>query len=671
MWRDWSVATKVSTAAFAIVSAVFLAFVLMVGFGVSRLAEAEAMREVADKTRLLGDAVEIVDADLRKQVATYARVFASGFPQGLEIDPATTVTVGAETVPTLSTGGKVLNLDFSVPDNFTKLTGVYATVFVRRGDDFVRITTSHKKENGERAIGTKLAQDHPGYRKVLDGQVYAGPANLFGNMYMTSYEPVRDAAGKVIAILYVGVSFEDSLRSLKDKVTALKLGESGQFYALEARNNKDLGKLLIHRKEEGTNVLAARDDAGAEYVKNMLEQKTGTLRYVLQGSERLVAFQHVPSWNMVVVGEALAAEVTQSALALSQRFAVIGLVLVALVAGLLYPLVVRLVKRPLEYALQVARTVAEGNLGSKIEARGKDEPGRLLDAMRYMNESLGDIVGNVRHGAMTMEATAMQLAEGNRDLASRTESQATSIEQTVASMAHLTEAVQRNSASAHQANTLAQSASEVARKGGAVVSQVVHTMQSIKASAQKIADINSVIDGIAFQTNILALNAAVEAARAGEQGRGFAVVATEVRTLAQRSASAAKEIKELIGASVEQVEAGDRLVADAGATMEDIVASVTRVTDIMREMQAAGDEQSAGIAQVGAAIAHMDQAVQSNAALVEQAAASAGTLEQEAAELTRTVQFFTLGEQEAVALHAVPGAQAPRRPAAEVRRLAA
>jgi methyl-accepting chemotaxis protein-2 (aspartate sensor receptor) len=395
----------------------------------------------------------------------------------------------------------------------------------------------------------------------------------------------------------------------------------------------------------------------------MLEQKTGVLRYQLGGEEHLAAFQYVPSWNMVIVGEALGAEVTHSALALRNRFAVIGLLLVAVVAGLLYPLTVRLVKQPLEHALQVARTVAAGNLGSHIEAVASDEPGKLLAAMKDMNDSLAHIVGRVRHGALMMESTATQLAEGNRDLASRTEMQASSIEQTVAAMAHLTQAVQRNSASAQQANQLAQSASDVARKGGAVVAQVVDTMATIKASAQKIADINSVIDGIAFQTNILALNAAVEAARAGEQGRGFAVVATEVRTLAQRSASAAKEIKELIGASVEQVEEGDRLVADAGATMEDIVASVTRVTDIMREMQAAGDEQSAGIAQVGAAIAHMDQAVQSNAALVEEAAASATTLEQEAVALTQTVQFFTLGahgQQGPAARPAVPGAPAPR-----------
>jgi methyl-accepting chemotaxis protein len=671
MWRDWSVASKVSAAAFAIVSTVFLVFVILVGAGVSHLAKEEAVREVADKTRLLGDTIEIVDADLRKQVGIYARVFASWFPQGLEVDAANTVTVGTETVPVISSGGKALNLDFTIPDNFTKLTGVYATVFVRRGDDFVRVTTSHKKENGERAIGTKLAADHPGYRKVLDGQAYAGPANLFGSMYMTSYEPIKNAAGQVIGILYVGVSFEDSLRTLKDKVKAMKLGASGHFYALESKPGKDLGKLLIHGKDEGANLLDAKDDGGAGYVRSMLEQKTGVLRYQLGGDEHLAAFQHVPSWNMVVVGEALAAEITQSALSLRNRFALIGLVLVAVVAGLLYPLTVRLVKQPLEHALQVARTVAAGNLGSHIDVKAADEPGRLLAEMKAMNDSLAHIVGRVRHSALAMESTATQLAEGNRDLANRTEQQAASIEETVATMAHLTEAVQRNSASAHQANTLAQSASDVARKGGAVVAQVVDTMASIKASAQKIADINSVIDGIAFQTNILALNAAVEAARAGEQGRGFAVVATEVRTLAQRSASAAKEIKQLIGASVEQVEVGDRLVADAGSTMQEIVASVTRVTDIMREMQAAGDEQSAGIAQVGAAIAHMDEAVQSNAALVEQASASANHLEQDAAGLAQAVHFFTLDEPGQAALQAVPGAPAPRRSASEVRRLAA
>ncbi|SFU87180.1 methyl-accepting chemotaxis protein [Pseudoduganella namucuonensis] len=676
MWRDWSIGSKVSAAAFGIVSAVFLAFVVLVEAGVSRLAEAEAAREVGDKTRMLSDTVGIVDADLRKQVTVYAKLFKSKFPDGFTIDAGNMVKVGAESAPALSSG-KMLNLDFSVPDDFTRLTGVYATVFVRRGDDFVRVTTSHKKENGERAIGTKLDHAHPGYRKVLEGQTYAGPASLFGGMYMTNYEPIRNAAGQVIGILYVGVGFDESLLSLKNKIKGLKLGETGHYFALEARAGKDLGKLLIHAQAEGRNALAAKDDAGGEYIRGMLERKQGVARYTLDGRERIAAYDHIKSWDMVVVGEAVVDEVTAPAAALRNRLALVGLALVALVAALLYPLVLVLVKRPLEQALRVARTVAEGDLGSRIEVRSKDECGKLMAALKDMNDSLAAIVGQVRSGTLAIESTAVQMAEGNRDLASRTEEQASSIEETAASMTELTRAMERNSASAQQADALAQSASEVARKGGAVVSQVVATMASIKASAQKIADITGVIDGLAFQTNILALNAAVEAARAGEQGRGFAVVATEVRTLAQRSAAAAKEIKVLIGASVEQVELGDRLVANAGATMEDIVASVSRVTGIMDEMQGAGREQEVGINEVSAAVGQMDQAVQSNASLVEQAAAAAAAdaLEGEAARLARMVQFFRLADQRepAAAAPAAPPARAAsaRKPGPPPERIAA
>ena len=290
-------------------------------------------------------------------------------------------------------------------------------------------------------------------------------------------------------------------------------------------------------------------------------------------------------------------------------------------------------------AADVASRIASGDLDVQIDTQPGDNSS-LLFAMKTMREKLADIVRNVRNGTDTIATASGQIAAGNLDLSSRTEQQASSLEETASSMEELTSTVRQNAENAGQANQLAINASEVAQRGGSVVSEVVQTMEQINESAKKIVDIIGVIDGIAFQTNILALNAAVEAARAGEQGRGFAVVATEVRSLAQRSAAAAKEIKSLIGDSVDKVESGSKLVAQAGSTMDEVVASVRRVTDIIAEISAASQEQSAGIEQVNQAITQMDQVTQQNAALVEEAAAAADSLQEQASSLSETVSVF-------------------------------
>jgi methyl-accepting chemotaxis protein len=311
--------------------------------------------------------------------------------------------------------------------------------------------------------------------------------------------------------------------------------------------------------------------------------------------------------------------------------------------------IARSITRPLNDAVLLARRVAAGDLTSDAKPKSSDETGQMMQALLEMNVSLGRIVTQVRGGIETIATASTQIATGNLDLSSRTEQQASSLQQTASSMEELTSTVKQNADNARQANQLAVSASDIAVKGGTVVSQVVETMGSINESAKKIVDIISVIDGIAFQTNILALNAAVEAARAGEQGRGFAVVATEVRSLAQRSAAAAKEIKALIGDSVEKVEAGSKLVDQAGTTMGEVVSSVRRVTDIMGEITAASHEQSEGIEQVNQAIAQMDRVTQQNAALVEEAAAAAESMQDQAATLSQTVAVFRLSSHEPVA----------------------
>ena len=324
-----------------------------------------------------------------------------------------------------------------------------------------------------------------------------------------------------------------------------------------------------------------------------------------------------------------------------QLMIALGIGALLLGAGFAFVLA-RSVTRPIGEALQLSQRVAEGDLSVSVEARGRDEIATLVRSLGEMNQRLAGVVGQVRGNAESVATASAQIAQGNADLSQRTEEQASALQQTAASMEQLGSTVNLNADNARQANQLALGASQVAQRGGEVVGQVVATMEGIHDSSRRIGDIIGTIDGIAFQTNILALNAAVEAARAGEQGRGFAVVAGEVRSLAQRSAEAAREIKRLITASVEQVEQGSALVNEAGSTMTEIVSSIRRVSDIVAEISAASTEQSSGVGQIGEAVTQMDQVTQQNAALVEESAAAAESLKQQADQLVQAVSVFRL-----------------------------
>ncbi|MDR6741475.1 methyl-accepting chemotaxis protein [Herbaspirillum sp. 1173] len=361
-----------------------------------------------------------------------------------------------------------------------------------------------------------------------------------------------------------------------------------------------------------------------------------------------VAFQRTLMDESVAEGQ----QTSDSAIALMLELSAVAILLCVLAAWW----VTRSITRPLNEAVDVASAVAQGDLTIQIGETTRDETGKLLASLKTMNQNLHRIVSEVRTGSDTINTASSEIASGNLDLSSRTEEQAGALEETASAMEELTSTVKQNADNARQANSLAATASEVAVQGGSVVGQVVQTMGEINEASRKIVDIISVIDGIAFQTNILALNAAVEAARAGEQGRGFAVVASEVRTLAQRSASAAKEIKALIDDSVSRVDNGSRLVEQAGATMSEVVASVRRVTDVVAEISAASNEQSDGIEQINHAIVQMDEVTQQNAALVEQAAAAAQSLQEQSGRLVETVSIFKLSS------HETPRAQPARKP---------
>jgi methyl-accepting chemotaxis protein len=430
-------------------------------------------------------------------------------------------------------------------------------------------------------------------------------------------------------------------------------GKAALKAVLEARS-----AFKSHEHELLGLISSGKIDEGRTYlVKTMLGPQTTYLAAIDN-------FQETQVKGMEQFGEEAAA-VTKN----TNIFMVVMASLATLFGAAIAYSLTRSITQPIGKAVQVAETVANGDLNSSIEATTTEETGQLLSALKRMQESLAKVVATVRQGSEGVATASAEIAQGNQDLSSRTESQASALEETAASMEELNATVKQNADNARQANQLAQNASTVAIKGGEVVAQVVGTMKDINDSSRKISDIISVIDGIAFQTNILALNAAVEAARAGEQGRGFAVVASEVRSLAGRSAEAAKEIKSLISASVERVEQGTALVDQAGSTMTEVVTSIRRVTDIMGEISAASSEQAAGVAQVGEAVTQMDQVTQQNAALVEEMAAAASSLNSQAGDLVQAVSVFKLGSGHATFVNRRPTkANAPKapRPSAQV-----
>ena len=395
-------------------------------------------------------------------------------------------------------------------------------------------------------------------------------------------------------------------------------------------------------------MLEAKDDAGQPFVQTMLTMANGLIRYTEAGKNgqparaRIAAFSTVPGWQMLIVGDAYLEEITAGATRQRNQAAMMGLLVLIVLTALLNVIIRRLVARPFQNALEAVETVGSGNLTRRIEARTEDESGRLLISLQKMTDRLATVVTEVRSGTHAIEDLSAEVASGNLELSARTEQQAAALEQTASSMEEMNASVRHNAENAINAQTLSRQASNTAREGGIAVEQVVAKMDAITASSKRIADITGVVDSIAFQTNILALNAAVEAARAGEHGRGFAVVATEVRTLAQRSSAAAKEIKDLINESLEQVSSGALLAQRAGLTMGDVVGAIVKATETIDEISAATQEQATGIDQINQAVAQLDQVTQKNAALVEEAAAAAQTMKEQAKRLSEVVEFFTV-----------------------------
>ena len=837
--------------------------------------ELQVKAELQSSTRLMRQSVAMYDLTLTESTQRLGSVFADMLPAGArELDSARTVTIGKRKTPLLRAGTQVLNLDVEAVDRFAKATGGVATIFARTGTDFVRITTSLRDKQNERVVGTLLDRKGKAYAALSQGTSFTGQAQLFGEQYMTHYQPLRNAAGEVIGALFVGRNYTQGLAALTSQVSTTKLGQDGYFVIVDMAQGEHQGQIIAAPPGTPATVATLVPTEQQPLLQAVLDGKQPSANLRLRDAKndsrafQVTAQRYVP-WHWAVIGAQPRSAIDGTLHALMASMLLFSLVVLALCIVVVFIATRTMVARPLLAVERVLGDVAAGRLENPIDIDRHDELGRLLRNARTMRDDLrarlerdhliasealrvrtaldqvstnvmiadtdrriiyvncplhrmltqmqetlrrnlpnfdanalsetridqfhrntdqarlldqlksthraqieiggrivlevvspvldatgerigyvvewsdrtqevqveqevahvvqaaaagdlseridiqgkhgfllllaerlntlldnnadglsrvsallrslsqgdltarmeGDLYGvfanmrddanatadqlagivrRIKDASLTINSAAIEIASGNSDLSRRTEQQATALEETAASMEELTATVKQNADNADQANVLVLNVAGVAAQGGDVVNRVATTMADIQASSEKIADIIGVIDGIAFQTNLLALNAAVEAARAGEQGRGFAVVASEVRTLAQRSASAAKQIKHLIEDSVARIGNGAALACEAGSTMQQVVRSVQRFTDIMGEITSASREQAAGIAQVNQTVAQMDETTQQNAALVEEATAAARAMEDQATQLVDAVSVLRVEPQDPV-----------------------
>ena len=630
--------TKLSLLTGTSVAVLFLIFTFLLSNKASQQLETLAVEDLHNQSTGVQDMVEMFNSSLSEEVESYTRLFSSFLPQPVTIDQAQRREINGISVPLLKGGESDLHENNAIVDDFLTRTGAIATLFVRSGDDFVRVATSLRKENGDRAIGTKLDKASPAFAPALKGETYRGLALLFGKRYITQYQPVKDNNGNTIAILFVGVDITHSWEIMRNKILGRQLGDSGRFYVLDRNNGKNYGNYLFHPSEEGK-----RPQWDERDLNTVLQQTTGTLEQQRpDGHRQMLSWITVPGWNWTVVGEVDKAALLNDVNTLRNQFLIAGLVLSLLFAALFVVIVRRWLTRPLRDAIGLASRYASGDLRASLEVKRQDEVGQLIDAINGIGNGLHTIVLQVRESASDIHHGTNALAADSSEISEQINKQASSVEETSASMEQLAATLQQNAANMEEMQSLVNETAREVQKGGITVEEAVATMDAIRTASQRIADITHVIESIAFQTNILALNAAVEAARAGEHGKGFAVVAQEVRALAARSANAVKEIDELTSDTLKKVHEGHTLSNNTRQAMGSITAHMNHINQLVNEINNASHEQSAGINQVNIAMTHIGEATHINAGRVSRSEQTAGTLREKGAHLTEVVRLFSL-----------------------------
>ncbi|MDK2633385.1 Cache 3/Cache 2 fusion domain-containing protein [Pantoea stewartii subsp. indologenes] len=619
------------------VGVLLLVLTLIQSQNASRQLESLAMDDMVNQVQGITEMASMFNATLTQEVGNYTQLFVSFLPKRFSRDETSRIQVGDFSTPTLRAGLKTLNFDQIAVDDFTDRTSAVATIFVRDGDNFIRVSTSLKKEDGSRAIGTQLDRTSGAWKKVTQGEIYRGLATLFGHRYITQYQPVKDDSGTVIAIIFVGVQIDKQYGLMREKVLARRLGDSGHFYVLNGTPGAMQGQYLFDKQAEGK-----RPDWQEGVLNAMLTQPEGVQQADIDGETKMLAWQQLPGWNWIVVGEVNRDSLLAPVIHSRNMFLITGLILVLLFAPCFVWYSRRAITRPLQQVIHLAEQYAAGNLLVHLATTRHDEVGQLINAINGIGEGLEKIVAQVRRAAQEISDGTDTIAASSHNISEQIGRQASSVEETSASMEQFGATVEHTADSLRQAMSLVAEASSIVDNGNQTVTRSVNTMSAINVSSQSIADITHVIESIAFQTNILALNAAVEAARAGEHGRGFAVVAAEVRALAQRSAQAAKEIDTLIATSIRHVAEGHALSEQTRDAMSEIVTHIEQVQALMGEINVAAQQQTAGIGQVNLAMNQISQATHQNSELVTQAEQTAQNLSDKGHHLTQLVSVFSI-----------------------------
>lgn len=660
------VATKFALILGGTVLVFFLAFAAFIARKVSTEAEDRARAELTNQAAILLGMVEVYDRSLRNEVERLMGVLQASFPQPFAIEPGSRVALGDLQVPALLHGAEAVNLDFRQVDRFTDMAGAVATVFVKSEDDFARISTSLKKQDGSRAVGTLLGKAHPAYEGLMRGEPYTGKAHLFGRDYMTRYAPFLGPDKKVIGVLFLGLDFTEGLAALKDRLRTLRFGTTGYAYVLDGTTGSGRGSFLVHPSQEGR-AFSAWAEAGA--AEQLLAAPRGTASYACaDGIRRIDAFQAYPPWGWVLGCGAEQAELTAGARGVRNAVGAAGVAVMVVLTVLLHVASRRWIGTPLNAALAFATELAAGNLKDRLPVRSRDELGQLAEAMNEMAETLGDTIGQLGNASaelasmsVELSASTAQIASSNEEVSAQSHVFATAVEEmsvTVDSTADNTRRVSEAAADARrvalEGSGVISQAVEALRSIAGEVSQAAETVLALGTESERVGAVVEVIEDIADQTNLLALNAAIEAARAGEHGRGFAVVADEVRKLAEKTMRATQEISKTVGSAQarsrgaaeamvrtqEIARRGTELGAKAGQAVAAIEDRVVQASDQTEQIASAATQLSTTIRSLAGNTDQVSQGVSQNSGAVAEIARTADAVARKAEDLQALTTRF-------------------------------
>jgi methyl-accepting chemotaxis protein-2 (aspartate sensor receptor) len=632
--RKLSLGTKLVLAtgvAFAIVLGVFTAASASFTSSTVDQLTRDALRE---RVGLVHDMTRVFEESTGRATKDLLAVFRASYPDAIRADSSRTTTHDGIQLPGLVSGDRLVDLDFEQVDRFTATTGAVATVFARAGDDFVRVTTSVKKGDGSRAVGTFLGRDHPAHARLLSAAPYSGKAVLFGRDFLTRYEPILEG-GQVVGAFFVGIDFTDGLAALRARIRTVRSGESGSFFVVDGSAGERRGDLVVHSRREGQKGVGLVTERGRPLADAVQGGQTELRIFGANegdaGRAQAAACRVFEPWQWIVCGAVDEQELTRDGRRLAQLLGGGGVALIAVLVLVVLFLARRLILSPLAEASAFASGVAKGDLSCELPVRSGDELGVLANDLNEMVTQLRGVVGTIRGATDAVLQASQHLSATTEQTASGASEQAASAETASVAVGQMAERVREVAGSLAEAELIARRSSEDAREGGAAVQRAVDAVQAI-------AERTAIIEEIAYQTNLLALNAAIEAARSGVHGRGFAVVAEEVRKLAERSRAAAGDI----GALSESTVGAAR---GAGAALEKVVPAIERTDALVRGIARATAEMSGGTGQVTSSIGQLDQVISANASSAEELASTSARLAEEAEALRRSVAYFSTGDE--------------------------